>query len=110
MANDYEEMLFENNRIMDIHEKRMSMDKFTTDITLSVTATKKPTITKLQDLFISIKTTKHYHHQRLPIILKTWFQLAKHQVSTFMKMLNLLMITTFLYRIYYLPFLKQYFI
>lgn len=31
----------------------------------------------LDDLFISVKTTKHYENTRLPIILKTWFQLAK---------------------------------
>lgn len=34
----------------------------------------------LDDILISIKTTKHYQHTRLPIILKTWFQLAKNQV------------------------------
>ncbi|GLV41719.1 fringe [Carabus blaptoides fortunei] len=83
MAKDYEEMFFENNRIMEVREKRMSVDKFTSDITPSVTATKKPTITKLEDLFISVKTTKHYHYQRLPIIIKTWFQLAKHQTWFF---------------------------
>lgn len=35
----------------------------------------------LDDIFISVKTTKHYQYTRLPIILKTWFQLAKDQVS-----------------------------
>lgn len=34
----------------------------------------------LNDIFISVKTTKHYQYTRLPIILKTWFQLAKEQV------------------------------
>lgn len=34
----------------------------------------------LDDIFISVKTTKHYQYTRLPIILKTWFQLAKEQV------------------------------
>lgn len=47
----------------------------------SATATVKPPSTRLEDVFISVKTTKHYHAQRLPIILKTWFQLAKPQVS-----------------------------
>lgn len=47
----------------------------------SATATVKPPSTRLDDVFISVKTTKHYHAQRLPIILKTWFQLAKSQVS-----------------------------
>lgn len=36
----------------------------------------------LDDIFISVKTTKHYQYSRLPIILKTWFQLAKKQVNT----------------------------
>ncbi|GBP76622.1 Fringe glycosyltransferase [Eumeta japonica] len=31
------------------------------------------------DVFISVKTTKHYQFTRLPVILKTWFQLAKEQ-------------------------------
>lgn len=35
----------------------------------------------LDDIFISVKTTKHYQSTRLPVILKTWFQLAKEQVS-----------------------------
>lgn len=35
----------------------------------------------LDDIFISVKTTKHYQYTRLPIILKTWFQLAKGQVT-----------------------------
>lgn len=34
----------------------------------------------LEDLFISVKTTKFNQYTRLPIILKTWFQLAKDQV------------------------------
>lgn len=34
----------------------------------------------LDDIFISVKTTKHYQYTRLPLILKTWFQLAKEQV------------------------------
>ena len=37
----------------------------------------------LDDVFISVKTTKHYQNTRLPVILKTWFQLAKEQVSSF---------------------------
>lgn len=47
----------------------------------SATATVKPPSTRLEDVFISVKTTKHYHAHRLPVILKTWFQLAKSQVS-----------------------------
>nr|AAO38754.1 fringe [Junonia coenia] len=37
----------------------------------------------LDDVFISVKTTKHYQHTRLPILLKTWFQLAKEQTWFF---------------------------
>ena len=42
--------------------------------------TSKPAGTLLSDLFISVKTTRNYHKWRLPVILKTWFQLAKDQV------------------------------
>lgn len=45
------------------------------------TATPKPPLTRPQDVFISVKTTGSYHRARLPIILKTWFQLAKDQVN-----------------------------
>lgn len=47
----------------------------------SVTATPKPATTNLNDIFISVKTTKMYHDTRLDIIIKTWFQLAPDQVS-----------------------------
>lgn len=46
----------------------------------AVTATPKPPTTELDDIFISVKTTKSYHSTRLAIIVKTWFQLAKGQV------------------------------
>ncbi|XP_047098976.1 fringe glycosyltransferase [Schistocerca piceifrons] len=39
--------------------------------------------TALQDVFISVKTTGSYHRARLPLILKTWFQLAKKQTWFF---------------------------
>jgi hypothetical protein len=45
-----------------------------------ITATPSYTTTYLEDIFISVKTTRHYHSTRLKVILKTWFQLAKHQV------------------------------
>lgn len=45
------------------------------------TATMAPFATNLDDVFISVKTTKHYHHSRLPAIIATWFQFAKDQVS-----------------------------
>ncbi|KAF6203686.1 hypothetical protein GE061_002019 [Apolygus lucorum] len=50
---------------------------------LRATATPSPSATSVSDLFISVKTTVHYHQARLPVILKTWFQLAKHQTWFF---------------------------
>lgn len=47
----------------------------------SVTGTPKPATTNLNDIFITVKTTKLYHDTRLALIIKTWFQLAKDQVS-----------------------------
>lgn len=47
----------------------------------SVTGTPKPTTISLNDIFISVKTTKLYHDTRLDLIIKTWFQLATDQVS-----------------------------
>ncbi|KAJ9590161.1 hypothetical protein L9F63_016717, partial [Diploptera punctata] len=43
------------------------------------TGTSRPVGTQLNDVFISVKTTRNYHKWRLPVILKTWFQLAKDQ-------------------------------
>jgi Fringe-like len=37
--------------------------------------------TELDDIFISVKTTKKNHNTRLKMIVETWFQLAKDQVS-----------------------------
>ncbi|KDR18395.1 Fringe glycosyltransferase, partial [Zootermopsis nevadensis] len=47
------------------------------------TGTSRPVGTQLTDLFISVKTTHNYHKWRLPVILKTWFQLAKDQTWFF---------------------------
>lgn len=35
----------------------------------------------LDDIFISVKTTRIFHKSRLDIILDTWYQLAKNQVN-----------------------------
>ena len=43
------------------------------------TATAKPHTT-LDDVFISVKTTKNFHASRLDVIIKTWFTLAREQV------------------------------
>uniref|UniRef100_A0A182YPC2 Fringe-like glycosyltransferase domain-containing protein n=1 Tax=Anopheles stephensi TaxID=30069 RepID=A0A182YPC2_ANOST len=45
----------------------------------AVTGTPKPPTTELDDLLISVKTTKSYHDTRLEMIIKTWYQLAKEQ-------------------------------
>lgn len=47
------------------------------------TGTSRPVGTQLSDVFISVKTTRNYHKWRLPVILKTWFQLAKDQTWFF---------------------------
>ncbi|XP_033219919.1 fringe glycosyltransferase isoform X2 [Belonocnema kinseyi] len=47
------------------------------------TATMAPFSTDLDDVFISVKTTRHYHHSRLPAIIGTWFQFAKDQTWFF---------------------------
>lgn len=38
-------------------------------------------LTSLSDVFISVKTTSSFHRSRLDVILKTWFSLAKEEVS-----------------------------
>ena len=35
----------------------------------------------LNDVFISVKTTKRFHHPRLVILIETWVSLVKKQVS-----------------------------
>ncbi|XP_043269415.1 fringe glycosyltransferase isoform X2 [Venturia canescens] len=47
------------------------------------TATMVPFSTDLDDVFVSVKTTRHYHHSRLPAIIETWFQFAKDQTWFF---------------------------
>lgn len=48
---------------------------------ISVTEVMKEPLTTLDDVFISVKTASSYHKSRLALILRTWFQLAKTQVS-----------------------------
>lgn len=38
--------------------------------------------TSLEDIFLSVKTTRIFHPSRLEVILNTWFRLAKNQVSS----------------------------
>ncbi|CAG9815612.1 unnamed protein product [Phaedon cochleariae] len=73
-----------HHRERNLAEDRSPIDEIpqevTSEISASATATIKPPMTVLDDVFISVKTTKTYHNKRLPIILKTWFQLARKQV------------------------------
>lgn len=39
--------------------------------------------TSLDDIFISVKTTKNFHQPRLDVILRTWFVLARDQTYFF---------------------------
>lgn len=56
----------------------ISMTSTMTTTTTSTT-TAKPHST-LDDVFISVKTTKNFHATRLDVIIKTWFTLAREQV------------------------------
>jgi fringe protein len=53
------------------------------------TATAKPHTT-LDDVFISVKTTKNFHASRLDVIIKTWFTLAREQVCFYFIFCSLL--------------------
>ena len=39
--------------------------------------------TRLSDVFISVKTSHKFHKSRLPVLLKTWFQLARDETWFF---------------------------
>lgn len=72
------------NQLIDDGEERRKLDGKFGGVTVSrdqATATPKPVTTSLGDIFISVKTTKKNHDNRLELILNTWYQLAKHQVS-----------------------------
>lgn len=50
----------------------------------SINSIKRTTVNStavdLNDVFITIKTTKKFHHSRLDLLLSTWFRIAKDQV------------------------------
>ena len=46
------------------------------------TPTKYRSLDLLKDVFISVKTTEGFHRSRLDLILKTWYLLAREQVSS----------------------------
>ena len=72
-----------NNRnvLVEVPASRRMMISEESSVTPAIaTATMALFTTNLDDVFISVKTTKHYHHSRLPAIISTWFQFAKDQV------------------------------
>lgn len=82
LVDETELQILNNNNLVN---KNVIVDKKINDYGHhgAVTATPKPPTTVLDDIFISVKTTKNYHDTRLALIIKTWFQLAKGQVSFF---------------------------
>lgn len=92
-------MLSFNFSDIELSERPSSLHRINEHQRLSqraVTGTPKPPTTELNDIFISVKTTKNYHDSRLALIIKTWFQLAKEQVCTHL----LLFLLSFSYEIY----------
>ncbi|XP_063377907.1 fringe glycosyltransferase isoform X1 [Cydia fagiglandana] len=67
------------------YQPRVQVQELTVDSVTKSSVNNSDPINKitLDDLFISVKTTKYYENTRLPIILKTWFQLAKNQTWFF---------------------------
>lgn len=61
-----------------LNQKHMATATLNDQINFLNTPT--PRTTDLDDIFISVKTTKDYHASRLNIIVNTWFQLSKDQV------------------------------
>lgn len=50
--------------------------------TQPATTTTAKSLVTLDDVFISVKTTKNFHATRLDVIIKTWFTLAREQVTS----------------------------
>lgn len=61
-------------------KERQEEERWRAMNTVVATATTRPE-TQLNDIFISVKTTRSFHRTRLDLLLKTWFQLAPKQVS-----------------------------
>lgn len=47
----------------------------------TTTDSSEPRLT-IEDIFLSVKTTKKFHRSRVDVILQTWFKLARDQVRT----------------------------
>ncbi|XP_018336908.1 fringe glycosyltransferase [Agrilus planipennis] len=94
-AGPFNNVISESSKLSNVDYRYLSEDQvgsvvtvserklFTTNMVTSATATIRPPTTTLDDVFISVKTTKYYHKSRLNLILKTWFQLAKKQTWFF---------------------------
>lgn len=73
----------EENSMTEREDNNVEEDAARNEVDFSqqqATATPKPHTT-LDDIFISVKTTKNFHQSRLDVILKTWFTLARDQVQ-----------------------------
>ncbi|KAK7868832.1 hypothetical protein R5R35_003666 [Gryllus longicercus] len=66
-------------------EPRLRTATTTPAATATATATAPATAppAALDHLFLSVKTTRSYHKWRLPVLLQTWFQLARNQTWFF---------------------------
>lgn len=69
------EVLMQNITEKDPQMNEISKDYYNTHVDESISRL------DLDDIFISVKTTKNYHNTRLRLIVDTWFQLARDQVS-----------------------------
>ena len=77
-----EQVAPENNGIDELGELKLEVSSTPS------TTTSKP-VTSLDDVFISVKTTKNFHATRLDVIIKTWFTLAREQVDISFRLLFL---------------------
>ncbi|GIX84702.1 fringe glycosyltransferase [Caerostris darwini] len=81
--------LFQERAPRSIQDLENENQKFKLRIPAQVTPTSKDILnnsthsTNLDDLFISVKTTKNFHQSRLNVILRTWFVLAREQTYFF---------------------------
>lgn len=64
----------------EINEDSIIFDGALSMTTMTSTTTTTKPHTSLDDVFISVKTTKNFHATRLDVIIKTWFTLAREQV------------------------------
>ena len=84
LSKDYDPWMNENqleNENRDNFNQNLPIPTQSPGILLNtLVATAKPTI-ELSDIYISVKTTRHFHKLRLDLLLKTWVNQAREQVS-----------------------------